>query len=82
MIEIDYEELVADKEAVLRNLLEFCGLAWNDVVLAHEKNQSSVSTPSYWTARQPVNATSVERWRRYEPWLGELRGLIGLEHPR
>jgi len=23
-----------------------------------------------------VYATSVERWRRYEPWLGELRTLL------
>ena len=31
-----------------------------------------VKTTSLWQARQPVYATSVERWRRYEPWLGEL----------
>jgi hypothetical protein len=33
-------------------------------------------TESLWQARQPVYATSVERWRRYEPWLGELRTLL------
>jgi hypothetical protein len=26
-------------------------------------------------ARQPIYQTSVELWRRYEPWLGELREL-------
>jgi hypothetical protein len=31
---------------------------------------------SLWQARQPVYNTSVERWRRYEPWLGELRELL------
>jgi tetratricopeptide (TPR) repeat protein len=82
MLEIDYEELVGDKETVLRRVLKFCGLTWNDAVLTHEENQSSVSTPSYWTARQPVNAGSVERWRRYEPWLGQLKDLRGLEHPK
>jgi len=29
-----------------------------------------------WQARQPVYTTSVARWRRYEPWLGELRQLL------
>src|SRR5260370_39438695 len=29
-----------------------------------------------WKARQPVYRTSVERWRRYEPWLGEFRQLL------
>jgi hypothetical protein len=78
MIEIDYEELVTNKEAVLRELLPFCGLEWNDSVLSHEQNVSQVSTPSLWTARQPVNANSVERWRRYEPWLGKLLELQDL----
>jgi len=29
-----------------------------------------------WQARQPIYETSVERWRRYEPWLGEFRRLL------
>jgi hypothetical protein len=37
---------------------------------------SAVATASVWQARQPVYATSIERWRRYEPWLGELRQLL------
>ena len=35
-----------------------------------------VKTPSLWQVRQPVYNTSVERWRRYERWLGELRELL------
>ena len=35
-----------------------------------------VKTGSMWQARQPVYNTSVERWRHYEPWLGELRELL------
>src|SRR5689334_3913036 len=26
--------------------------------------------------RQPIYQNSVARWRRYEPWLGELRDLV------
>jgi hypothetical protein len=29
-----------------------------------------------WQARQPVYRTSLERWRRYEPWLGEFLQLL------
>jgi hypothetical protein len=35
-----------------------------------------VKTPSLWQLRQPVSKTSVERWRRYEPSLGELPVLL------
>jgi hypothetical protein len=33
-------------------------------------------TASVWQARQPIYRTSVERWKHYEPWLGELRALL------
>ena len=81
MIEIDYEDLVTNKEIVLREVLEFCGLEWDDACLNHEQNVSQVSTPSLWTARQPVNTASVERWRKYEPWLGKLLELKDVKHP-
>ncbi len=75
-IEVDYENLVADREAVTRWLIAFTGLDWHDACLAPERNERTVTTASVWQARQPVYTTSVARWRRYEPWLGELRQLL------
>ncbi len=75
-LEVDYEELIADREAVTRRLIAFSGLDWSDSCLQPERNSRAVVTASLWQARQPVYATSVERWRHYEPWLGELRRLL------
>lgn len=75
-LEIDYEDLVADREAVTRRMLDFLGLPWDEAVLHHETNPHAISTPSLWQARQPVYRSSVERWRRFEPWLGGLRDLL------
>lgn len=75
-IEVEYEKLIADREAELRRLVAFCGLDWSDSCLAPERNGRSVKTASLWQARQSVYATSIERWRRYEQWLGELRELL------
>ena len=75
-IEVEYEKLIADREAESRRLVAFCGLDWNDSCLAPERNGRSVKTASLWQARQSVYATSIERWRRYAPWLGELRELL------
>ncbi len=74
--DVDYERLVEDREAETRRLVAFVGLDWSDACLAPEKNTRVVRTASIWQARQPVYKTSVERWRRYEPWLGELRQLL------
>ncbi len=75
-IEIQYETLVANREAETRRLIAFCGLDWNEACLTPERNRRAVNTASLWQARQPVYTTSVDRWRRYEPWLGELRELL------
>ncbi len=75
-LEVDYAAVVADPEASARRLIEFCGLDWDDACLRPEDNQRVVKTASMWQARQPVYRTSVERWRNYEPWLGELRSLL------
>jgi len=75
-LEIQYEELVADREAMSRKMIEFCGLDWNDACLHSEHNRRPVRTASIWQARQPVYRTSVARWRNYEPWLGALRELL------
>ncbi len=75
-VEVDYEELTRAPEPVIRGIIAACGLAWDDACLRPESNPRAVNTPSKWQARQPIYRTSVERWRRYEPWLGPLRALV------
>ena len=74
-LELRYEELIGDPHAMIRRLITFCGLPWDDACLHPERNQRIIKTASKWQARQAVHQNSVERWRHYEPWLGELRTL-------
>ncbi len=75
-MEVQYEEIVADRDNQTRRLIEFSGLPWDDACLHHEKNERAVRTPSLWQVRQPIYKTSVERWRKFEPWIGEFRDLL------
>ena len=75
-IESDYETMVAEPEREARRLIEFCGLAWDPACLRPQDNRRVVQTASLWQARQPIYRHSLERWRRYEPWLGSLRELM------
>lgn len=79
LFEVEYEKLVSDRERVTRELVAFTGCGWDEACLEPERNQRPVSTASLWQARQPVYSSSVARWRRYEPWLGELRSLLTAE---
>jgi tetratricopeptide (TPR) repeat protein len=78
-LDVDYEELVADRDTWARRLVKFCGLDWDEACAHPERNQRAVATASLWQARQPVYRSSVARWRRYEPWLRELRELLPQE---
>jgi hypothetical protein len=75
-IDVDYEELTRAPEPVIRRIIAACGLPWHDACLRPESNPRAVNTPSKWQTRQPIYRTSVARWRRYEPWLGDLHALI------
>ncbi len=75
LFEIDYHALIADRLRSTQGLLSAAGLPWDDACMQPERNQRAVRTATVWQARQPVYATSLERWRRYEPWLGALREL-------
>lgn len=74
-LEVDYENLVANPDVVIRRMIAFAGLPWDEKCLAPEQNDRVVRTASLWQVRQPIYKTSVERWRQYEPWLGEIGEL-------
>lgn len=74
--EVSYEELTREPEPMIRHIIERCSLKWDEACLHPERNPRSVNTPSKWQTRQPIYRHSVERWRRYEPWLGPLRALL------
>ena len=76
LLEIRYEDLVSDQEGMTRRIIEFCGLEWDPACLEFHASPRSVSTPSLWQVRQPIYRTSVEKWRNYEPWLGEFGELL------
>jgi len=68
--------LARNPEPTTRRLVDFCGLTWDDACLRPENNDRAVATPSAWQVRQPIYNQAVDRWRRYEPWLGEFRELL------
>ena len=75
-LEIEYETLIAEPEQTTRRMIAFLGLEWDDACLHPERNPRQVKTASKWQARQAIYASALERWRRYEPFLGPFRALL------
>jgi hypothetical protein len=83
LLEVDYEETVADLEGVARKLVAFCGLAWEPSCLKFHQAKRPVRTASVVQVRQPVFRTSVGRWEHYQqalaPLLARLESIAGRE---
>jgi hypothetical protein len=75
ILDVPYEELVADPETWSRKMLDFIGLEWDARVLEFHTNKRQVTTASAWQVRQKIYKTSVARWRNYEKFIGPLKTL-------
>jgi tetratricopeptide (TPR) repeat protein len=78
MLDVPYEELVADQEGWTRKILDFLDLEWDERVLSFHETKREVATASFWQVRQKIFKSSVQRWRNYEKFIGPLRDLKGL----
>jgi tetratricopeptide (TPR) repeat protein len=83
VMEIRYEQLVAEFPAVVRAMADFLRLPWEPAMLApadQGRVQRFISTPSYAQVAQPVHARAVGRWEHYrrylEPVLPEIQPYL------
>jgi hypothetical protein len=77
MLDVQYEELVADFESQARRIVDFCGLEWDARCLQFYQTQRPVLTASAVQVRRPVYASSVSRWQSYAPMIRPLLDALG-----
>lgn len=72
VFDLEYESMLADPAAVVRRLLDFCGLPFDPKCLAfHQTRRTVISAASAAQVRQPLHATA--RAARYGHLLDGLR---------
>jgi tetratricopeptide (TPR) repeat protein len=69
VLEIAYEDMVADLEPVACRLVADLGLEWEDACLQFHRNEAAAMTGSAAQVRQKIYSSSVGRWRDYEDHL-------------
>jgi tetratricopeptide (TPR) repeat protein len=75
--ENDYERLVREPEAAIRDLLASCGLPFEPACLDFHKTEREVHTPSAMQVREPLRRDTA-RADRYGALLDPLRAELGL----
>jgi hypothetical protein len=75
ILDVPYEELVADQVGWTRRMLNFLGLEWDRRCLDFHRTNRPVVTASYWQVRQKIYQDSIQRWRNYRKFIGPLLEL-------
>jgi tetratricopeptide (TPR) repeat protein len=79
MLEVQYEELIADFEPQARRVLAYCGLDWDPRCLAFHRTERPVRTSSAVQVREPLYRSSIGRWHSVRHLLRPLLDGLGLE---
>ena len=83
VLQVKYEDLVADAESTCRRILDFLDAPWHPGILEHERtarDRPLIGTASYNQVTRPLYTDAQGRWRRYrqemepalpvlEPWI-------------
>ena len=69
LLDVSYEEAVADLETHAKRIIDFLDLPWEEACLNFHIKREGVSTASAVQVREPAHMRSVGRWRRYEEQL-------------
>ena len=76
LLEVNYETLVADPQAQIKRILDYCNLPWQPECLAFHNNPEPVSTASSVQVRKPINSSSIGRWQRYGDELNDMLAYL------
>lgn len=78
MIELTYEEVVADLEGKMRPVLDLCGLEWEESCLQFHRTRRAVVTASQSQVRQPLFKSRTSSWRPSNELLKPLLDALGI----
>jgi tetratricopeptide (TPR) repeat protein len=72
ILDVRYEDVVADIEGQARRIIAHCGLKWDERCLSFHDTDRPIRTASMVQARQPIYTSAIGRWRPFEPFLAPL----------
>ena len=72
ILDVQYEQLVTDPEAVSKQITDYCGLSWSTDLVDENFSAQPSSTASAAQIREPIYTSSIEKWRKFEQELAPV----------
>lgn len=76
VLRVQYEDVVDDTKYQVSQMLDHCGLPFEDSCLRFYEANRTVRTPSAEQVRQPIYSDGVDFWQRYEKHLAPLKKAL------
>lgn len=70
--DVKYEEITKNPDKKIREIINFCSLPWEKNCLTFHKNKTPIKTMSTAQARQKIYKSSVNSFKKFEPFLSDL----------
>ena len=70
--DVNYENLISNNEKVIKEIIKFCQLNWEENCLNYHKNKTPIKTMSTAQARKPIYKTSLNQFEKYKVYLNIL----------
>ena len=74
--EAKYELVIKNSENEIKKIIQFCGLPWEKNCLSFFNNTTPIKTMSTVQARQPIYKSSVNSFKKFQPFLKTLNNLL------
>lgn len=78
LLEIDYEDIVADLDGQARKIIDFLGLEWNDACLRFWETPRRMVPFANQGILKPIYPHAAGKHAHYEPFLVQLRAALGM----
>ncbi len=75
-LDVSYERLVQDTENVVRDVLGYAELPWDERCLRYYEEAGAVATASAGQVREAPHARSIGRWMHYAEQLEPVRAIL------
>jgi tetratricopeptide (TPR) repeat protein len=72
ILDVDYARLTREPDAVMREVADFCGIAFDPAMLEHQSRGRGVATASAVQVRGRVEARERPKWEPYRDYLQPL----------
>lgn len=82
ILDVQYEELIANQEAETKRVLEYCGLDWDENRRPLDKPYRTTQAWGSQQVRRPTHEASASRWKKFAAHLQPLLNELNLHDAR